>query len=505
MNVINNNFPMNNSIIIIWKILNLNLKKYEIKTFSEDRENWIMIFWVKNKEKYCTCPKCNNKTNKRQDLIERKQKTLMRHINISNNRLIDIQPIKRYFRCTNCWNKFLEKFEFESEHWYYTKEFERYVISSFWFISWNQIAKLNKLSASKVYRIVENVDYTQLNRNWIEIMNQLDEIYLWIDEHSFSWNDMILIITELKTKQLLAVLPNITRETLEDWINSIPLKTQFKIKWFSTDMHKWYKKTLENIIWRPIHSVDKYHLFQETNRMVDEVRLLNNWLIKMNFVKTEDLIKLWKIPKKIRKKDIEEINKISSNFERMNKYKPRAEQRLRQWEWEKLYFKNSDWEKIEYREITLDYYLENWYRKIFLYREKNLSWLQRMRLNQIFREFDYNWYLVETWTIKEDFMDAIDNLNLKEVDRIIRECEESEHMRIKQFWRTLKNWYKWIKWFIEYSTEEFKFTNALTESMNNNCKILKRQSYGFKYKENYFRKIFINSMLNKAKNNLFSN
>ena len=78
MNVINNNFPMNNSIIIIWKILNLNLKKYEIKTFSEDGENWIITFWIKSKEKYCTCPKCNNKTNKRQDLIERKQKTLIK-------------------------------------------------------------------------------------------------------------------------------------------------------------------------------------------------------------------------------------------------------------------------------------------------------------------------------------------------------------------------------------------------------------------------------------------
>jgi len=41
---------------------------------------------------------------------------------------------------------------------------------------------------------------------------------------------MILIITELKTKQLIAVLPNVTKETLESWINSIPLKIQVKIK-----------------------------------------------------------------------------------------------------------------------------------------------------------------------------------------------------------------------------------------------------------------------------------
>jgi hypothetical protein len=65
-----------------------------------------------------------------------------------------------------------------------------------------------------------------------------------------------------------------------------------------------------------------------------------------------------------------------------------------------------------YNEITLDYFLENGYRTIFLTREKNLSELQNIRVNQIFREYDYHGYLVEAWTIKEDFMDAIDELNL---------------------------------------------------------------------------------------------
>jgi hypothetical protein len=39
----------------------------------------------------------------------------------------------------------------------------------------------------------------------------------------------------------------------------------------------------------------------------------------------------------------------------------------------------------------------------------------------------------EAWTIKEDFMDAIDNLDLKEVNRIRDDCLTSEHYRIKQF------------------------------------------------------------------------
>jgi len=459
-----------------------------------------MIFWIRSKLKYCSCPQCWLRTNKRQDLKEYKQKINLKHINISNNRLIELKPIKRYFRCNNCNSHFLERFDIESNIWFHTKEFENYVISSFWYTSWNQIAKLNQVSTSKIYKIIENIDHKQLNEIWLEIISNLEEIYLWVDEHSFSWKDMILIITELKTKQLIAVLPKITKETLESWINSIPLKTQTKIKWFSTDMNKWYKQILKNIIWNPVHSVDKYHLFQEANRMVDEVRVLNSWLIKMKFIKADEIVKLWKIPKKFTKEDISKINQNQTN-KWQTKYKHKCEHKLKY---------NSKieniliWKNLEYKEITLDYFLETWYRTLFMTREKNLSLLQKLRINQIFREFDYMDYIKEARNIKEDFMNAIDELDLKEIDRIILDCKISEHHRIKQFWRTLTNWYSWIKWFCEHSTKDFKFTNALTEWINNSCKVAKRQSHWFKIKDNYLKKIFAKSMINKTKNILLS-
>ena len=101
-------------------------------------------------------------------------------------------------------------------------------------------------------------------------------------------------------------------------------------------------------------------------------------------------------------------------------------------------------------------------------------------------------------------MDAIDELNITEIDRIIKDCRISEHHRIKQFGRTLTNWYDWIKWFCEHSTETFKFTNALTEGFNNSCKVAKRQAHWFKLKENYFRKIFVKCMLKNARNSILN-
>ena len=59
------------NILIIWKILNINLKKYDIVSY-ENPVNNKMVFWVKIKVKSCTCPQCWIRTTKRQDLKEYK-------------------------------------------------------------------------------------------------------------------------------------------------------------------------------------------------------------------------------------------------------------------------------------------------------------------------------------------------------------------------------------------------------------------------------------------------
>lgn len=68
--------------------------------------------------------------------------------------------------------------------------------------------------------------------------------------------------------------------------------------------------------------------------MVDEVRSLNSWLVKMNFVRADDMIKLGKIPKKITKEIIRETNDASTKDnpegrKKMQKYKESSEQRLK--------------------------------------------------------------------------------------------------------------------------------------------------------------------------------
>ena len=117
-----------------------------------------IIIHLKSKLKWICCPKCWENTEKRHDKKDCNQKKIIKHINISNNILVDIKVTKRYFRCVNCKIRFMEKFDFESKIWYHTKDFEQYVIASFWYTSGNQIAKLNNVSAWKIYNIIKNID-----------------------------------------------------------------------------------------------------------------------------------------------------------------------------------------------------------------------------------------------------------------------------------------------------------------------------------------------------------
>lgn len=481
-----------NSLSFFRNILNLNWKKVKIFWIFEESKK--IIFKIRWKYNNTVCPHCWSNTNKRQDKELHKQSKLLPHMPYGWDKMIFLELHKRYFRCNKCNKRFYERFSFESEYWKYTSDFEQYIQWNWWFVSWNKLSSLYQTSNCVIDSILDRIDPEMINKKWIEIIKSLDEVWLWVDEHSFSGRDMILIITELKTKDILAVIDWITKEKLDDWIwKTLPLKEHKKIKGYNTDMNKGYAKSLAKICGNPIGWVDKYHLWQEANRVVDYVRDISINSLSMNFVKLEDIHKLGKRSwTNITKEDIKILNESQTNEKKivaMKKYKEKAEQRLNIENINPQSLLNSKWNIEEYKEITAEYFIEKWYRLLFMYREKNLSWIQKLRLNQIFREFDYLWFLQEAWTLKEDFYDALDDLDLSEIDRIRDDALNSEHRRIKQFWKTINRWYDWIKGYIENSSKQFNFTNTLTEGVNNLCKVVKRVSHWFRTKKRYIKKL----------------
>lgn len=284
----------------LYKLINLDEKKAKIVNYEAIGDKH--VFTVKGKRKTCECPVCKKKTSKRKDRSETLLKPLRKHMYFSDGKTVEFRLIKRYFRCIDCGIAFMERFEFEAEKGERTRQFEEFVIYSWWHMSGNQIAKNTQSCPWLVYDILKTIDPEQLNKKGVKIMEWLEEIYLWIDEHSFRGRDMVVVITDIKAKKVLAVLDDTTNKTLEAWFASLSKEIKGKIKWVSTDMYKWYKNVVEWEIQWVVSTVDKYHLVQEANRMVDDVRSMNIWLIKMWFMKEKDFIENKKVTKHLLKK-----------------------------------------------------------------------------------------------------------------------------------------------------------------------------------------------------------
>ncbi len=292
---------LSNEADMFYEIIGLNPKIIKVSWYEKTEKKHILT--IKGKLKTCECPICGKKTKKRDWLYESTMIPLWKHMLMSDGNMIELRIIRRSFRC-NCGARFMERFYFEAEKWQRTKAFEDYVRFSRWHMSWAQIARNTQCDPWLTHNILSKIDEESLNKRWIEIMNELKDIYLGIDEHSFHWRDMVLVITDIKAKKVLAILDEITNETLMKRFNWLSDEIKNKIKWISTDMNKWYKNVAELNIPGIVGTVDKYHLFQEANRMVDDVRIMTIWLIKKWFMTEEDFIKRKKItPGMIKKKE----------------------------------------------------------------------------------------------------------------------------------------------------------------------------------------------------------
>lgn len=239
---------------------------------------------------------CHKRTTARQDLREEKKAKPYKHLYFSNGKMIELLLIKRYFRCRKCKISFMEKFYFEPKNGQHTNTFAQFVMYSRWHMSGNQIARNTKCSPQKIHYILKWIDEDIITKEWLKVMEWLDNIYLGIDEHSFRGRDMVLIVTELKEKKVLAILDGTTNEIVTGRLKGLPDEVKKKIVWLSIDMSRWYKGAVEWVIPHVITTVDKYHLVQEANRMVDEVRKLNTWLMKAGYVKAEDILRYKKTP-----------------------------------------------------------------------------------------------------------------------------------------------------------------------------------------------------------------
>lgn len=290
----------------LYNILDLDSDVVTIQDIQPWKYGYLVeLKWRKN---WACCPACKKYTIKKQDLRVSPSQPL-KHIVVWTDTCIDLILDRRYYRCIKCGLSFMEKFNFEATRWLHTTSFERYVIDCWWYMSWNQIAR-NVHTTSRVPRkILQTINSNEINHQWVEIMKQLPEIWLWIDEHSFKWRDMILVITDIKAKKVLWILDDTKKATLQKRYDEMSEEIKAKMKWITSDMAQWYQSAILEKAPNLLTSIDKYHLVQEANRMVDSVRMIELWLAKSKHFDKWESMRKWTLSKKMAEKILLEEKK----------------------------------------------------------------------------------------------------------------------------------------------------------------------------------------------------
>lgn len=418
----------------------LEIPEKEVKILKHwiTQENHAEVLHLKLKRntKTAVCPICGKRTSKRQDLnviIKRKVK----HVFTTNRKEILLYLEKRRFR--HCGKSFYETYSFEGNGWH-TLTFENYILSEWRHLSVLEISRRTGVSDFRLWKIIKSIDIKSLEKIGIALLESLDEIHLGMDGHSFRGSDMVYVITEVKSGRVVAILEKESKQCVRDWLNSLPPGILKKIKSFVIDMKQGIKKTTEEALGgNTLAVVDHYHLVQEANKMVDEVRILGNWLRKEIEKEMRIMIKKARHNEKAVLKKILEKGRIKS-------------------------------------------YVEIKRRKIFLKAEERLTPAQSLLLVTTLSRCPY---LQEAWLNKELFRESMQNKDTELLKKVMGDCLKSEQYRIRQFGRTIKRWFQEILNFFKLN-----ITNAFTEGKNTKAKLFKRIAYGYRNKENYMRRLY---------------
>lgn len=115
---------------------------------------------------------------------------------------------------------------------------------------------------------------------WLIDWNKIEVTKLGIDEHSFRGNNLVITITDISHRKLLAILKTDRQRALIEFLNSIPKKAKIGIKEVCIDL-----------------VADRYHVETLAKRMVDDIRVVvqgeyehypvlkQAWLIKEKIVR----------------------------------------------------------------------------------------------------------------------------------------------------------------------------------------------------------------------------
>jgi transposase len=120
------------------------------------------------------------------------------------------------------------------------------------------VAKLLRISYGKIKKVL--MDFVRMAGLPESIIDDLEELHLGIDEHSFSHQDMVIVVTDVKAKRVLGILKDDRLSNLEEFLRKIPSQ---RVKEVCIDMKEGFRKLAQRLFPKADVVVDHFHIIAD--------------------------------------------------------------------------------------------------------------------------------------------------------------------------------------------------------------------------------------------------
>ena len=238
-----------------------NLQGLLIGKIEFDDDNKQVIINARNPRIFARCPYCAGSTKK----THQRKNRLIKH-GMVDEKIVALNLAVRRFKCCYCKKVFTEKFAGIDKRCA-TANFRLQLLKWLQRNSFRYIGQTFKISPSTLVRYL-----LEMNRDIKIDWENINVKKLGIDEHSFRGKRLIITITDLSNKKLLAVLKGDSQRHLEEFIMTIPHKYRDQINEACSDLRQSYKIIINKCLPNAIHTADRFHVESLFRRMVDDIR-----------------------------------------------------------------------------------------------------------------------------------------------------------------------------------------------------------------------------------------
>jgi transposase len=242
----------------------LGLWEFVVESYDIDESGQKSRFHCRICFDYGICPRCRNVSG---DIHQTKRRSI-RDLGCFERKVYLVFDFRR-FRCPKCRKVFTESLDSIAPNQRYTRRFEHMVYQECMGQTFQNVARKLRMN----WHTVERMFYQKACEQFQCTEKQFPQI-LGVDEISNKkgHKQYLLVISDLQRNCVIEVLPDRLKNTLVNWLYTIPAWIRAEIKVVSMDLWKPYRLAIAEVLPHTEIVADRYHVTKNLNDVLDKAR-----------------------------------------------------------------------------------------------------------------------------------------------------------------------------------------------------------------------------------------